>query len=271
MSDVRCVVCGEPWDYWGARHGDMKQWEWELFRKGAGCPACEGEPNGYEPETLSDVEFGDLDPGERIAAREDHEAKRAPEWKASEPEVVWTCSGCGVQVVRDPDELYTDGSSTTGDALCYHVPRGARAAQWYNSHPFTYRGEPTEEPAHTFEGGETVCEFCLDHCDHCGREVCGTLEGGDCYSDDQAFTLPEHQNGMRCTYHCIDCVEHQCETCGQIGEDCTCEDCPCCGERFDGAYQNHCKHCVECWDCEKLYDTRGHDHCPHCPELDNDD
>jgi len=36
MSDIRCVVCGEPWEAYGVNHGDMLPWEAKLFRAGAG-------------------------------------------------------------------------------------------------------------------------------------------------------------------------------------------------------------------------------------------
>jgi len=41
MSDIVCSVCGEPWDAYGVRHGDMTPEEAERFLGGEGCPACE--------------------------------------------------------------------------------------------------------------------------------------------------------------------------------------------------------------------------------------
>lgn len=67
MSDAYCMVCGEPWDYYGARHGDMEKWEFELFRKGAGCPSCEGVTDKpFDPTKLAHIEFGDEDGLERL-------------------------------------------------------------------------------------------------------------------------------------------------------------------------------------------------------------
>ena len=40
MGDVYCAICGEPWDYYGAKHGDMEPEEFEKFMKGKGCPCC---------------------------------------------------------------------------------------------------------------------------------------------------------------------------------------------------------------------------------------
>ena len=44
MGDIICRNCGEPWDAWGARHGDMTQSEYQMLIKGKGCPACGGRP-----------------------------------------------------------------------------------------------------------------------------------------------------------------------------------------------------------------------------------
>ena len=40
MSDIRCRKCGEPWDAWGAQHGEMEPDEWQRFKRGEGCPCC---------------------------------------------------------------------------------------------------------------------------------------------------------------------------------------------------------------------------------------
>lgn len=40
MSDVYCSKCGEPWDYYGVKHGDMLPHERDKFLRGEGCPSC---------------------------------------------------------------------------------------------------------------------------------------------------------------------------------------------------------------------------------------
>lgn len=40
MSDIYCAKCGEPWDAYGIKHGDMEEEDAEKFMSGAGCPAC---------------------------------------------------------------------------------------------------------------------------------------------------------------------------------------------------------------------------------------
>src|SRR5262247_3947338 len=111
MSDVKCVVCGEPWDFYGITHGDMETWEAKLFKQGAGCPSCQGTPPStpWEPQGIADVEYGDLDPALRIAALERFQAGKAPRWERPAPTVLWTCDGCGVEVQKDAN-----------GELCYH-------------------------------------------------------------------------------------------------------------------------------------------------------
>jgi hypothetical protein len=40
MSDVSCAKCGEPWDFYGIKHGDMTPLEAKKFLNGDGCPCC---------------------------------------------------------------------------------------------------------------------------------------------------------------------------------------------------------------------------------------
>lgn len=42
--DVICAQCGEPYEYYGIRHGDFEEHEIEPFLKGEGCPCCSGHP-----------------------------------------------------------------------------------------------------------------------------------------------------------------------------------------------------------------------------------
>lgn len=225
MTDTYCVVCGEPWDYWGLRHGDMQAWEVDLFRAGAGCPYCEGEKPAepWEPESLSQVEFGDEDPLERIYALEAATDGTAPKWEAPEPIVHWTCAGCGVQVRTDLSEAVYDGSRRVDPEPEYHLPSGAPGRQWYHSHPYR-DGRPETKPAHTFGEGDHaqhVCEFCLTECAHCGAKVSSTIETSDCYSPGWCSILPD--NDCRDVY-CVECVEKACPDCYQVECSGECQD-----------------------------------------------
>ena len=40
MSNIICRVCGEPWDMYGLKHGDVKPDEADKILDGKGCPCC---------------------------------------------------------------------------------------------------------------------------------------------------------------------------------------------------------------------------------------
>jgi len=64
--DIKCAVCGEPWDAYGVKNGDMTEEEAKLFLAGKGCPCCKGiRPEGMEEEeAYSDFLSGLLDASE---------------------------------------------------------------------------------------------------------------------------------------------------------------------------------------------------------------
>lgn len=41
--DLYCKRCGEPWDAYGVRHGDLTPEERDRFFAGKGCPCCYGK------------------------------------------------------------------------------------------------------------------------------------------------------------------------------------------------------------------------------------
>jgi hypothetical protein len=222
MSDIKCLICGEPWDAYGVRHGDMAPWEAKLFRLGAGCPACKGQaPEGglVEPRAINDFANDDADPLIRIMQFEARD--RRPKWAPPEPVVLWTCAGCGVKARTMP-------ASDTPNELEYHVPSSAPARQWWSSHPF-HRTDmiPDKEPAHVFKGdahreAQPVCEFCLSHCDDCGAPISSLIETHDSYDDGVSFPHPHNH----CSALCINCLEERCSSCGcRYGEGEDCEEC----------------------------------------------
>lgn len=194
MSDIRCVVCGEPWDAYGVRHGDMLPWEATLFRAGAGCPSCEGTPNGWKPEGIFDLANGDEDEMVRLIAAERVADGTAPKWERPADPVHWTCDGCGVEVITDLDVC------DPSEALEYRVPFKSKAHGWYSSHPFNRHGDPEKTPAHTFEHGAKVCEFCLEHCTECGCALSSHLELEQ-YDDGNSLQSPADP------YHSVVCED----------------------------------------------------------------
>lgn len=221
--DILCVVCGEPWDAWGVNHGDMAKWESELFKAGAGCPCCEGNPpNGkqWEPKKFSDIENGDDDPVLRINAHEDFSDGKAPKWEKPKPKIFWECDGCGVRVIGDPE--FCEGHE---DYLQYETRYGTLAFNCeYGSHRFHTLVDVEKTPHHTFEDGTKVCPFCYAECEGCGEPLALNVEAADVYTD-------VHYVDSDC-YHldpyCYDCFASLCEKCEKMPEDCTC--CGECGE-----------------------------------------
>jgi hypothetical protein len=196
MSDTRCVVCGEPWDSYGITHGDMFPWEAKLFKAGAGCPSCQGIPNGWEPKTLSDVENGDEDPMLRIIAAEAVENGTAPKWERPEDPVHWECDGCGVQVITNLDTFDFDKD----EAIEYRCPPLFKG----NRYKVEHYGCPEKEPAHVFENGNRICEFCLEHCDECGTALCSTIDS-DTYDEGYSLPSPEGDYYGKNSV-CVDCL-----------------------------------------------------------------
>jgi hypothetical protein len=200
--DIKCVVCGELWDAWGVRHGDMLPWESKLFRQGAGCPSCEGVPNGWTPNTLSDVENGDEDPMARIVAMERVADGTKPAWVRPADPMHWKCDACGVEVITDLDACVQDGAKAS-EVLKYCCPFPFDG----NRYKVEHYGDPEKTPAHVF-GDPTkvdvtkVCEFCLEKCYECDAPLCGKLSN-DTY--DGLASFPHPANEYRHVV-CVDCL-----------------------------------------------------------------
>jgi hypothetical protein len=180
--DIKCVVCGEPWDAYGVTHGDMEPWQAALFRVGAGCPSCEGVDNGWTPTTFSDVENGDDDPMIRIVLAET-KAER-PAWREPDPIVEWTCACCGVDV----------GTDANGDVYV-----GQRNATQYRS---MLDMDREDDYSPHIVAGHQICVSCVESCAECGVETCNALSG-DPYDGLASAPHPDHWN--RCV--CVDCLE----------------------------------------------------------------
>jgi len=63
MSDIVCRKCGEPWNSYGARDGEMTFTEYKRFMCGDGCPACnfgtictQCRGTGREPAAFNGIE-----------------------------------------------------------------------------------------------------------------------------------------------------------------------------------------------------------------------
>jgi len=217
--DIRCVVCGEPWDAWGVNHGDMAAWETDLFRKGSGCPCCEGvkPERAFEPKSIDDLENGDGDPMERIVAFNNAQAGNVPKWEAPKPEVLHTCDGCGVQLVHDlAAEVYNGRERKPVHVLSYSSPR--------SYHSYLHVDENDLE-GHEWRpwgaGRPCVCPACTDSCHHCGAVVSSAVQWSDVYDVGYCMQRPGYYNG---DVICEGCYEQYCSECESPQDDCTCHD-----------------------------------------------
>jgi hypothetical protein len=181
MSDITCAVCGEPWD----EFLDMLSWEKKLFRQGAGCPCCEGQPpiTGEEAEQnleahMTSVMMDSEVPDEYPLLMSAGNAK-PPEWKKPEDKLLWTCVGCKVEVrcslgddYHKENELYWD----KGEKVHYHHGMGRSYGDYSDD----------ESPSTDFIiiDGKLYCPGCAMLCDNCGGIYVfrrGDLNPGDPY------------------------------------------------------------------------------------------
>ena len=182
MSDLTCVVCGEPWEARGVRHGDMLRWEASLFLKGAGCPACKGEsttPPFGPLENLAGLEHPeeaflrdrilinpDEDDSHELLARveQDGSNDRRPAWEAPAVEPLWECGCCNVQVVHDASTDYPDGpvdGVVSGDLMWI----GGDSIHYWRGYAYAYGegpGHKSPEPeSHANLDGVAYCPGCV--------------------------------------------------------------------------------------------------------------
>jgi hypothetical protein len=213
----------------------MRAWEYELFRKGAGCPCCEGEtPKGLDPEEaeithLRSVVFGGTDDPDQFERL--HAVNRdRPKWVEPEPEKLWTCHGCGVSVVRSLDAPL-DGAQTSQDDDWLEWYGGEKVHYQGSNFAYAYSSiynaeDPSEEPYHEL-GGEHYCPGCVTRCAECGDPIFARsdLEGGDVYDEGSSFPHPGNPFWGSLCLACYE-EESRCDTCGHDLDDCQCcDDC----------------------------------------------
>lgn len=205
MADVLCRVCGEPWDAWGANHGDMKWWEYDLFRAGKGCPSCEGvRPEGADPDELDERRYrrllmnGPDDPdafGLAIAGLDPAPAGDGSEWIEPPEKIIWQCAGCDAQVIISNECPY-DGAQLHQDDEIWLL--------WEEGHGTSQGNEPEREPPYVWDD-QPICGECMTECEECSTPVfVGAAEGRfveDACDPGASFPGPA---GETVCYTCLD-------------------------------------------------------------------
>lgn len=231
MSDLLCAVCNEPWDSYGVSHGDMQPWEADLFRKGAGCPCCEGEtPEGMNAETaqlraMERLTFDGPDDPHAFPGMDPAQADLTvrPAWEKPEDPIVWTCAFCNHAVrkalgdnVNIAGELYSDHPLNTGRCSMSGESKWAEL----DEAPYKIRNEP-------------ACAHCVQMCDDCGENPIFTepwKHCGDTYDVGNSFSDPRNfRNSI-----CVNCFE-AIPTCANCGEVCDAD------EFDDNGFADCCK------------------------------
>lgn len=226
MSDIRCAVCGEPWDQWGANHGDMKWWEYDLFKAGAGCSACEGDTGQHQNVEVEDgdalvehvrsivMNAEDPDDWAQLHADEDAGSRK---WEEPEPKKLWECAGCKVQVVISNDAPY-DGNEIQeeddwlewcgGEKVHYGMLYTCSYGDLYQA------DEPTREPE-LFLDEKPHCAGCAGHCRECSKVILTREQPDD--PNDPGASFPHPHSPFYGTV-CITCL-YELETVDDEDED----------------------------------------------------
>lgn len=219
--DINCAICGEPWDLWGANHGDMAAWEYDLFRKGAGCPCCEGEYKGEDnniEKHMFSVMMNSDDPDSFMLMS----GERKGLWAEPEPKKLWECEYCKVQVVINNNCPYNGNKlENIDDFLEWH--NGERVHYESGCGPYKYsnlynKDEPTKESEYVIDG-KSYCPGCAASCTECGDIV---LINGAAYGVEAEYVGYSHPTNPFWGIVCLDCHEEEsiCKECGEYNCKC---------------------------------------------------
>ncbi len=193
--DIKCAVCGEPWDQYGVAHGDIAPWQAVLFRKGSGCPCCCGKSTKQDHlvDHLQSVVFNSESPDD-FDRLHDPEGK-PPEWKRPDDIVRFECAGCGAKYMVNVDH---EDKPENYDITRYWIP----GKRWDSNHR-TGLDDTTDEDAVTIGDGKYCCQ-CAGSCYECGTSI---FNNSDLYSScyDPGASFPHPDNARKTV--CVDCFE----------------------------------------------------------------
>ena len=205
--DIRCNICGEPWDAYGANHGDMLTWEYDLFRKGAGCPSCQGVSNkDHIEDRCQDLLMNCEDPDNWFPLGNTEK----PEWKKPEPKVYWKCEHCKVAIIEDLEITSYDGSQKDLK-LDLDFSKVDSTLHYWIQKEIENSFEGISEDPHYELDGYTYCCYCATNCADCDTIVLrnNADEMLDTYDSGKSFVRPGEEYCKDPDYLCVDCYEKE--------------------------------------------------------------
>ena len=224
MQGIRCAVCGEPWD----GSDGMAPWEYDLFRRGAGCLGCEGcRPEGVSPDEALGGHLGSLLFDEGCDDPDDFSRLGGgcgdrPKWERPEDDVLFECAGCDSRLLGNVDfpkdcEFYRYWHTPTVDRYYHHRPTDRRGDHdWSTDLDDLFEVDYDKEK-------RKYCYACADACSDCGEtiltnESCtGTFLVTDTYDPGASHADPRNYRSI-CTA-CFEAIP-TCGYCGSVlGED----------------------------------------------------
>jgi hypothetical protein len=181
----------------------MRWWEYDLFKKGAGCPACKGDVGQHEnmdnlENHLRDVVMNSEDPDSFPRL---HDPETRPHW-AGPPtlgKVLWVCHGCQT-VVRISNDAPYDGKEVskndvwlewfTGDTVHYYSGCGPFAFPDL-MRPNKYDDEPTRT-SELIINEKPYCPGCAGLCRECGEAIFTREQPDDSNDPGASFSHPHN-------------------------------------------------------------------------------
>lgn len=208
--DVKCVKCGEPWDVYGLKHGDVKAWEADMILKGVGCPCCQGIKS-KELTILERVDNESALEGDSI--EESNSCYNVPEHI-----LIHDCENCQSKAFLDQEEIFYDGrDKVIYDSFGKKINiLDKQKLQRYLFAKYNQTWKNVE--------GVTLCSSCYEQCDSCNK----------IFKSDQLFFIQDTMESI-----CEDCYCEKYDRCSECDVTLLVED----SHKFDN--KTLCDYCYE--------------------------
>lgn len=177
--DLPCACCGEPWEVYFIDH-EMPAWEADLFRKGAGCPSCEGSATpsvrrrSQDRHTKAVLLSGATDDPHAFTfaiANSMEVAGNVPAWERPNAVTLLQCNGCENHIKSDPDVRKPYVEKLSHEEWAVGVTWAGKPYLQLHFH-----GEEWDKSLVAFVGGKyelvlgekQYCPGCVEPCSKCG-------------------------------------------------------------------------------------------------------